>query len=83
MASPGIVQLMHEPSGTLRGKPIIREYWAKALAHKPDLHFELENALASANSVVLIYRGHRGLSAEVFWFNETRKVYRAAAHYAP
>jgi len=81
MSSPVIAQLMHEPSGTLRGKDAVRAYWTKALAQRPDLHFELANVFAGANSVTISYRGHRGLSAEVFWFNPELKVYRASAHY--
>lgn len=81
MASPVIMQLMHEPSGLLRGKAAIRDYWAQALALRPDLHFELVQAFAGAQSVVISYRGHRGLSAEVFWFDAALKVCRAAAHY--
>jgi ketosteroid isomerase-like protein len=82
MSSPVIVKLMNEPSGTLRGKDAIRAYWTKALAQMPTLHFELINVFVGAASVTLTYRSHRGLSAEVFWFNEVRKVYRAAAHYS-
>ena len=83
MSSPVIAQLMHEPSGTLRGKEAVRDYWTKALAQRPDLRFELANVFAGADSVTVTYRGHRGLSAEVFWFNAELKVYRASAHYLP
>jgi len=82
MSSPIIVQLMGEPSGTLKGQEAVRNYWAKALARLPDLHFELLDAYVGASSVVIHYRGPRGPSAEVFWFNGEGKVYRAAAHYA-
>lgn len=82
MSSPVIAQLMNEPSGTLRGKAAVRAYWTKALAQRPDLHFELANVFVGAGSVTVTYRGHRGLSAEVFWFNADLKVFRAAAHYA-
>lgn len=81
MSSPLIAQLMDEPSGTLRGKAAIRAYWTNALAQRPDLHFELANVFAGAHSVIVSYRGHRGLSAEAFWFDATLKVCRAAAHY--
>jgi len=81
MSSPVIVQLMNEPSGTLRGKAAIRDYWSCALAQRPDLHFELMNVFAGARSVTVSYRGHRGPSAEVFWFDAALKVFRAAAHY--
>jgi hypothetical protein len=82
MASPIIAQIMGEATGTLRGKAKVGEYWAKALALRPDLHFDLEHVLAGAASVTILYRGHRGLSAEVFWFDRDGKVSRAAAHYA-
>lgn len=81
MSSPVIAQLTQEASGTLRGKLAIRAYWEKALAQNPRLHFELVQVFAGAASVTIIYRGHRGVGAEVFWFNAEGKVYRAAAHY--
>ena len=81
MASPVIAQLMGEPSGRLKGKDRIRSYWAKALARHPALEFELLHVLAGAASITIVYRGHRGLSAEVFWFGADGKVERAAAHY--
>jgi ketosteroid isomerase-like protein len=81
MSSPVIVQLMGEPSGRLRGKAAIRAYWSKALARHPALIFELEQVLVGAGSVTIVYRGHRGLSAEVLWFDADGRVRRAAAHY--
>jgi hypothetical protein len=82
MASPVIARLMNEPSGRLKGKEAIRSYWASALARHPTLRFELLHVLAGATSVTIVYRGHRGVSAEVFWFAGDSKVERAAAHYA-
>jgi hypothetical protein len=81
MSSPIIAQLTSEASGILRGREAIRPYWSKALLLYPELHFELANVFAGAASVTLTFRGHRGLCAEVFWFNPEGKVYRAAAHY--
>lgn len=82
MSSPIIRSLVGEASGTLKGKPAIRAYWAKALAAIPDLRFELVTVLAGVNSVTVYYKGHRGLVAEVFQFGATGKVSRASAHYA-
>ena len=81
MASPLIVRLAGEPSGKLRGKPAIREYWRRALAAAPQLQFELLNVFAGVDSVVIQYRGHRGLSAELLQFGADGKVCSAAAHY--
>jgi len=41
MTSPHIVGLDFDPSGTLRGKSKVRDYWAFGLPRLPDLHFEL------------------------------------------
>ena len=81
MASPMIVQSMHEPSGQLAGKEAVALYWAKALDRYPDLHFEILHVLAGAGSVTIVYRGVRGLSAEVFHFADSGKVLAAYAHY--
>jgi len=81
MSSPIIVSAMNEPSGRLKGKQIIREYWAGALKKYPTLHFEIQQVLTGAGSVTLVYNGVRGISAEVFLFNEVGKVYAAYAHY--
>ena len=83
MASPVIAQLMNEPTGRLKGKEAIRSYWAQALSRHPGLRFELLHVLAGAVSVTIVYRGHRGVSAEVFGFDADGKVERAAAHYGP
>ena len=82
MSSPIIRSLAGEASGTLRGKPAIRAYWAKALKAVPDLHFELLTVLTGVNSVTLYYKGHRGLVAEVFHFGASGKVAKAFAHYS-
>lgn len=83
MTSPAIVRLMDEPSGSLTGKAAVGEYWSKALALNPDLHFELVTTLIGvASSITLYYKGHRRLSAECFHFGPDQKVVRAFAHYA-
>ncbi len=82
MSSPRIATVANEPSGTLAGKAAVGAYWRKALALVPDLHFELISTLVGADSVVLYYRGARGLAAEVFFFDATGTVVKSCAHYA-
>ena len=60
MTSPVIIQLTNEPSGTLRGKTAVGDYWTKALQLIPDLHFELITTLVGVNSITLYYHGARG-----------------------
>ena len=82
MSSPLIAQIAGEPSGILKGKQAVGRYWAKALALIPDLHFEWVTTLVGANSITIYYRGARGMAAEVFRFDDSRKVIKAFAHYA-
>jgi ketosteroid isomerase-like protein len=82
MSSPYIPRIAGEPSGTLKGKAIVRAYWAKALQRVPDLRFELIETLRGVDSVVISYRGTSGTAAEVFFFDAHGKVAKAFAHYA-
>ena len=81
MVSPLIAQIANEPSGVLKGKDAVGAYWAKALKRIPDLRFELVTTLLGVNSITIYYRGVRGLSAEVFHFNDAGKVSKTFAHY--
>jgi ketosteroid isomerase-like protein len=82
MSSPLIAQIAGKPSGTLRGKPAVRAYWALALRHIPDLEFELLCVLTGVSSVTLFYVGAQArLAGEVFQFGSDRKVRKAFAHY--
>jgi len=83
MSSPFIAVVTGEASGTLTGKERVAAYWRAALERMPDLRFELEGVLTGADSVVIVYRTNHGRqAAEVFFFDETGLVNRAAAHYA-
>jgi ketosteroid isomerase-like protein len=82
MSSPYIARIAGEPSGTLKGKAAVGEYWAEALKRMPELRFELVETLAGVDSVVIYYRGTGGMAAEVFIFDVRGKVIKAFAHYA-
>lgn len=84
MSSPLIANVANEPSGILKGKEAISNYWSIALAKFPDLKFELEEIFVGAVSIVLTYKNlSRGVNAaEVFYFNDEGKVYRASGNYA-
>jgi len=81
MSSPIIAERMGVPSGTLKGKAAISQYWSIGLSSTPKLHFEYVNVLVGVNSLVICYKGRRGNSSEVFYFNSKGKVYKADAHY--
>lgn len=81
MSSPFIAQIAGEPSGRLKGKKAVGDYWATALKLIPNLHFELSATLIGANSITIYYKGHRGMAAEVLIFGPDKKVAEAFAHY--
>lgn len=81
-SSPLISAFAGEGSGRLKGKEAVRTYWQRGLSRLPDLHFELVDVLAGINGLLILYRGHRGLSAEVFEFDATGQVRRGQALYA-
>ena len=81
MASPHIAAIAGEPSGVLRGRRAVGDYWRAALARLPDLHFELLATFAGADSVAIHYNGVRGPAIEVLFLGADGRVERAAAHY--
>ena len=81
MISPYISSVAHEPSGILKGKKSVKDYWNKALSIYPKLHFEFINVLCGMNSIVINYKGLRGVAAETFILNSDGLVVKAIAHY--
>lgn len=81
-SSPNIVRITGEASGRLVGKAAVRAYWTAALARVPELRFEIVEVLAGVDGLLILYRGHRGLSAEVFEFDANGQVRRGQALYA-
>jgi hypothetical protein len=83
MASPYIAAIGVESSGVLKGKSAVADYWKKALARFPELHFELIAVFAGADSVAIHYTGVRGPVIEVLFFGPDGRIDRAVAHYPP
>lgn len=80
-SSPLVSRYADAPGNVLTGKSALHAYWTAALARLPDLHFEFVAALAGVNVLTVVYRGHRGLAAEVFEFGESGRVVRGQACY--
>jgi len=69
-------------SGTLKGKALVADYWSKAFAKIPDLHFELIDVTTGVNSVALYYKSIMNKKAiEVMFFNEAGLVNKMYALY--
>lgn len=82
MSSPVMLQMGLSATGTLKGKDMVRDYWQQAMKKYPDLHFGLIEVLSCVDTVIIYYTSIAGKkAAELFFFNEERKVYRAMGHY--
>jgi ketosteroid isomerase-like protein len=81
-SSPFIASLANEPTGTLKGKPAVREYWRRALDRFPDLRFTLIEVFSGATSLTILYHSVQNIrAAETFFLTPEGKVRAAAAHY--
>ena len=70
-----------EASGTVRGKPSLRAYFAKALAAFPgELDIELLGVYHGVDSLVVHFEARGRKGAEVMEFGTNQVVRRAAAH---
>lgn len=81
-SSPLIRKFAGELSGRLSGKNAVRAYWQTGLSRLPNLHFELVDVLVGVDCLTVLYKGHRGLCAEVFQFGADDRAIRGHALYA-
>jgi hypothetical protein len=82
MSSPLIIERKIDPSGVLRGKTAIREYWTIGLAAVPPIQFELIDVHVGVDSIGILYRsiGRRRV-IEMLTFNDQREVIRGGGLY--
>lgn len=80
-SSPLVIQFAAEPTGTLKGKAAVQAYWRAALASVPTLRFDLVDVLAGVDCLTILYRGHRGLAAELFELDANGRAVRGRALY--
>jgi hypothetical protein len=74
--SPLVVQVTGEPNGVVRGHDALRDYWTKALAERPDLHFELDDVNVGVGAIAIHYRNQGRRATEVAVFDADGKVAR-------
>lgn len=80
-SSPLISRLTGDDSATVHGKDALGEYWRKALAASPSLHFVFDEVLVGHDSLVVRYHNHRGeRCAEWLRFGKENLVIEGAAH---
>ena len=81
MSSPNIQTVFGEPSGTLVGKERVRAYWHMMLSKYGAPRFELLNVFVGSGSIAIKYRNRGRKGVEIFFFEHSGLVRRAAAHY--
>jgi hypothetical protein len=82
ITTPMIKMALGSDDGMLKGKKAVGDYWQKALAKIPDLHFELYEVTEGINSIALYYKSVLNKKAiEVMFFNSDGKVNKMFAYY--
>ena len=82
MTSDKIPLLGFDPSGTVRGKERLRQYWSKGLQMLPNLHFTLIDVYVSPDSLVVFYSNERGAKiCEYLRLNADGKIRQGSANH--
>jgi ketosteroid isomerase-like protein len=82
MTSDKIPLLGLDPTGTLRGKDRLRQYWSKGLQLIPNLHFTLIDVYVSPDSLVVFYKNERGAKiCEYLRLNADGKIRQGSANH--
>ncbi len=69
-------------TGTLFGKPMVRNYWRQALEKLPDLHFELLDVAELPESIAIYYISVMDRKAvEVMYFDKAGKICKVVVNY--
>lgn len=82
LQSPTAAALLGEPTGEVRGRAAIRDYFRKGLEAYPSLRFELLDVMWGVQSVVLCFVNQKGgKTAEYMELDPAGKITRVVANY--
>ena len=83
LISPTAVKVLKDPSGTVRGKDAMRNYFSIGLRAYPNLRFEVLDVTCGVSSVVVYYANQNGAKVSEFMeFDSAGKVSKVVAHYS-
>jgi ketosteroid isomerase-like protein len=75
--SPVAAAVTGDPSGVVRGRDALRDYWTTALSSRLDLHFELDDVHVGVGCISIQYRNQAGRHVtEMAVFDGDGKVVR-------
>jgi hypothetical protein len=77
-----LLEFAGEPTGTLKGKRRVGDYWSSALEKNSHLHFELVAVYVGVDTIAI---HHRAMSSrdrlELHFLNDQGRIYKAIGHY--
>lgn len=83
LISPAAAKVLNDPSGTVIGKPALRDYFQRGLDLYPNLRFELLDVMSGLASIVVCYLNQKGTrTAEFMEFGGDGKIVRVIANYS-
>ena len=81
--SPLIVERYSDPDGTIYTREKLKEYFLIGLTNNPSLTFTLKKILLGVSCLTLYYQNARGgETAELFEFNQNKKVIKSVSCYS-
>ena len=82
LTSPLAAKILDDPSGTVEGNALLRNYFKQGLEVYPNLHFELLDVMHGLFSIVLCYKNQNGTkTAEFMEFGKNGKIVSVVANY--
>ena len=82
LVSPVAAKILHDPSGTVKGKEALRAYFKRGLDVYPNLKFDLIEVMWGVSSVILYYTNQKGGKAGEFMEIDAKgQVVRVVANY--
>jgi hypothetical protein len=83
LISPTAAKLLRDPSGTVRGKDALRNYFSIGLKAYPNLRFEILDVTCGVSSIVIYYANQNGGKVSEFMeFDSAGMVSKVIAHYS-
>lgn len=83
LISPIAAKLLNDPSGLVRGKAALRDYFKKGLDVYPNLKFELIDVMWGIESIVLYYINQNGTkSGELMEVDSAGNITKVIANYS-
>lgn len=80
--SPMLIKLGITPTGKLKGKPLIADYWLQSLIKFPDLHFTLQSVTVGVDCLAIGYQSVLNLPAtEIMFWDTSGKITKVLACY--